>query len=84
MHLYCTFKKKQMITHNKDQIVVVKIFNDSLAANFAQNKLREEGIESFLADENVVGLNPLGGIELKIFSKDLEKAKKILSETKFS
>jgi len=84
MRLCCTFKKKQMITHNKDQIVVVKIFNDSLAANFAQNKLREEGIESFLADENVVGLNPLGGIELKIFSKDLEKAKKILSETKFS
>jgi hypothetical protein len=73
-----------MIKHNKDEIVVLKIFNDSLAANFAQNKLREEGIESFLVDENVVGLNPLGGIEVKIFSKDLQKAKKILSEIKYS
>ncbi len=69
-----------MITHNKDEMVVLKIFNDSLAANFAQNKLREEGIESLLVDEYVVGLNPLGGIELKIFSNDLKKAKKILSE----
>jgi hypothetical protein len=73
-----------MITHNTDEIVVLEIFNDSLAANFAQNKLREEGIESFLVDENVVGLNPLGGIEVKIFSKDLQKAKKILSEIKYS
>ncbi len=73
-----------MSTHNKDKIVVLKIFNDSLTANFAQNKLREEGIESFLVDENVVGLNPLGGIELKIFSRDLKKSKKILSEIKFS
>jgi hypothetical protein len=73
-----------MITHNKDDIVVLKIFNDSLAANFAQNKLREEGIDSFLVDENVVGLNPLGGIEVKIFSRDLQKAKRILSEMKFS
>jgi hypothetical protein len=73
-----------MITHNKDDIVVLKIFNDSLAANFAQNKLREEGINSFLVDENVVGLNPLGGIEVKIFSRDLQKAKRILSEMKFS
>ncbi len=73
-----------MITHNKDEMVVLKIFNDSLAANFARNKLREEGIEFLLVDENVVGLNPLGGIELKIFSNDLKKAKKILSEIKFS
>jgi hypothetical protein len=65
-------------THNDDEIVVLEIFNDSLAAGFAQNKLKEEGIESFLADENVIGLNPLGGIELKIFSNDLKRAKEIL------
>ena len=73
-----------MITHNKDETVVLKIFNDSLTASFAQNKLREEEIESFLVDENVVGLNPLGGIELKVFSRDLKKAEKILSEIKSS
>ena len=68
-----------MSAHNEDEIVVLEIFSDPLAAGFAQNKLKEEGIESFLADENVVGLNPLGGIELKIFSNDLERAKKILA-----
>ena len=68
-----------MNTHNEDEIIVLEIFNDSLTAGFAQNKLKEEGIESFLADENVIGLNPLGGIELKIFSRDLERAKKILA-----
>jgi hypothetical protein len=73
-----------MVTHNKDQIVVIKIFNDPLEASFAQNRLSEEGITSFLADENVVGLNPLGGIELKIFSNDTERVGKILSELKFS
>jgi hypothetical protein len=73
-----------MITHNKDEIVILKVFNGLLEANFVQNNLRNEGIESFLIDENVVGLNPLGGIELKIFSNDREKAEKILSEIKFS
>ncbi|HKB45064.1 MAG TPA: DUF2007 domain-containing protein [Chitinophagaceae bacterium] len=68
-----------MSTHSEDEIVVLEIFNDSLAAGFAQNKLKEEGIESFLSDENVVGLNPLGGIELKIFSNDIDRAKKILA-----
>jgi Putative prokaryotic signal transducing protein len=68
-----------MSTHNEDEIVVLKVFNDLLTAGFAQNKLKEEGIEAFLADENVVGLNPLGGIELKIFLKDMERAKEILA-----
>jgi hypothetical protein len=68
-----------MNKHNEDETVVLEVFNDSLTAGFVQNKLKEEGIESFLVDENVVGLNPLGGIELKIFSKDVERAKKILS-----
>jgi hypothetical protein len=68
-----------MKTHNEDEIVVLSVFNDSLQASLAQEKLKEQGIEAFLQDENVVGLNPLGGIELKIFSKDAERARKILS-----
>lgn len=69
-----------MNAHDKYETVVLEVVNDLLAAGFVQNKLKEEGIESFLVDENVVGLNPLGGIEVKIFSKDMEKAKKILSK----
>ena len=32
-----------------------------------QNKLEEHGITSSLTDENVLGLDPVSGIELKIF-----------------
>jgi hypothetical protein len=49
-----------------------------LLANIAQDKLKASGIESFLANENVAGLNPIGGIELKVFLKDKEAAEKII------
>jgi hypothetical protein len=42
--------------------------------------LKANGIDSFLENENPIGLNPLGGIELKIFAKDKEKAEKIIAE----
>ena len=64
----------------QDHTVVLSIYNNVVEANIAQEKLKESGIDSFLEDENVIGLNPLGGIELKIFSKDKETAEKILSE----
>lgn len=67
-----------MTTHNTDSIIVLKVFNDYADATFAQSKLTEAGIESFLEDENVAGLNPLGGVELKIFAKDVARATGIL------
>lgn len=63
----------------QDHTIVLTIYNDIVEANLAQEKLRAKGIDSFLEDENVMGLNPLGGIELKIFSKDKEAAEKILA-----
>ena len=64
----------------QDHTIVLAIYNDIVEANVAQEKLKVNGIDSFLENENVMGLNPLGGIELKIFSKDKEAAEKILSE----
>lgn len=64
----------------QDHTIVLSIYNDIVEASIAQEKLKANGIDSFLEDENVMGLNPLGGIELKIFSKDKEAAEKILSE----
>jgi len=64
----------------QDHTVVLAIFNDVVEANMAREKLRASGIDSFLENENVMGLNPLGGVELKIFSKDKEAAEKILTE----
>ncbi len=67
-----------MTTHNTDSIIVLKVFNDYADAGAAQSKLMEAKIESFLEDENVAGLNPLGGVELKIFAKDMAIAAGIL------
>lgn len=64
----------------QDKTIVLQIFNDILEATLAQAKLKENGIDSFLENENPIGLNPLGGTELKIFSKEKEKAEKILAE----
>lgn len=74
------YKSKKMGIQRNNKTIVLKIFNTSLEAGIAKSKLQAKGIESFLENENVVGLNPLGGIELKVFSKDLERAKKILSQ----
>lgn len=64
----------------KDHTIVLHIYDSILEANIAQEKLKANGINSSLEDENVMGLNPLGGIELKIFSKDKETAEAILAE----
>ena len=69
-----------MNTHNQDEIIVLDIFDDLGAASTAQNKLKEQGIESFIHDGNVLGMDPISGIELKIFSKDKQKAKNVLSD----
>ena len=63
----------------QDQTIVLQIFNDMVAATLAQDKLQENGIDSFFENENPIGLNPLGGIELKIFEKDREIAEKIIA-----
>ena len=64
----------------QDKTIVLQIFNDMLGATVAQDKLKANGINSFFENENPIGLNPLGGIELKIFDKDKEAAEKIITE----
>ena len=64
----------------QDKTTVLRIFNDMVEATAAQDKLKANGINSFFENENPIGLNPLGGIELKIFSKDKEQAEKIITE----
>lgn len=67
----------------EDKTIVLYTFNDMLEATLAQDKLNESGIESFLQNENVMGLDPVGGVELKIFEKDLEAATKLLPAKSF-
>lgn len=65
--------------NEENEIITLEIFKDFVKASFVKEQLDQNGIESFIEDENVVGLNPIGGVELKIFAKDLSKAKAILS-----
>ena len=62
----------------KDKTVILHIYNDLQEAQMIQDKLKENGIESYLENENVMGLNPVGGVELRIFEKDMEAARKII------
>ena len=63
----------------QDKTIILHTYNDMLEAKMIQDKLKENGIVSFLNDENVMGLDPVGGVELKIFEKDKEAAEKIIA-----
>jgi hypothetical protein len=63
----------------KDKTVILHTYNDLQEAKMIQDKLKENGIESYLEDENVMGLNPVGGVELRIFEKDITAAEKIIA-----
>ncbi len=63
----------------KDKTIILHTYNNLQEAMMIQEKLKENGIESYLEDENVMGLDPVGGVELRIFEKDLAAAEKIIS-----
>jgi hypothetical protein len=65
---------------NKGKTVTLHTYADALQAKMMQDKLKESGIDSFLNDENVLGMDPIGGVELKVFEKDKATAEKILRE----
>jgi hypothetical protein len=67
------------MTHEKGNTITLHTYNDMSEAKIIQDKLAANGIESFLNDENVMGLDPVGGVELKIFEKDREAAEKIIA-----
>ena len=67
------------MTQEKDKTIVLHNYNNMPQAKMIQDKLKENGITSFLNDENVMGLDPVGGVELKIFEKDKEAAEKIIT-----
>ena len=63
-----------------DKTIVRQTFSDLMQAKAMQHKLEEHGITSSLTDENVLGMDPIGGIELKIFEKDKEAALKLIDQ----
>lgn len=66
----------------QDKIITLYTFSDILEATLAKDALKTNGIESFLEDETSSGINPMSGVELKVFSKDKEEADTIIEEFK--
>ena len=58
--------------------MVLHTYNNLMEATIALGKLKTASIDCFLEDQNAMGLNPLGGVELKVFTNDKEKAEKII------
>jgi hypothetical protein len=68
-----------------DALTLIATFSHPFEAHLAKGKLESEGIEAFIADENIVGINWLysnlvGGVKLKVREEDKERALKILQE----
>ena len=68
-----------MKKHDHDETLILEVFDDLGAATTLQAQLKEQGIESFIHDNNVLGMDPIAGVEIRIFSKDLKKAKQVRS-----
>ena len=63
-----------------EEIITLYTFKDILEATLALQKLKDLGIDSFLEDTTASGINPMGGVELKVFLKDKQEAEKIILE----
>jgi hypothetical protein len=66
----------------KEEIITLYTFKDIVEATMALQKLKEAGIDSFMEDTTASGINPMGGVELKVFIKDKQEAEKIIMELK--
>ncbi|HEY8928111.1 MAG TPA: DUF2007 domain-containing protein [Mucilaginibacter sp.] len=68
----------------EDKIITFESYYDPMLAHIIRSRLEANGISCFIADENIIGANPLynnavGGVKLKIFEKDLERCREILA-----
>jgi hypothetical protein len=68
-----------------NDFVTIAIFDDYITANFEKQKLEENEVPCYLADENTITAkwilkNALGGIKLRVPNDYVEQAEKILAE----
>lgn len=68
-----------------NDFVTIATYDDYVAANFDKQKLDEQGINCYLADENTVAINwtlknALGGITLRVPGQQADEALRILNE----
>jgi hypothetical protein len=64
---------------SQDSTIVLHTYRDLAEASIIKGKLEANGITVSLNDENVLGMDPVGGVELKIFEKDRAEAERIIA-----
>jgi hypothetical protein len=69
---------------NEEQIVVLRTYYDPMLAHIIRTRLEESGIPCTV-DDNMMSVYPVysnaaGGIKLRVFQRDVEKAEAILAE----
>jgi predicted nucleic-acid-binding Zn-ribbon protein len=73
---------------NNIVLVTVATFPEAIEAHIYRNRLENEGIPSFIADENVVTNQPwhsiaYGGVKLRVRFQDQEKALALINEIRY-
>ena len=73
-----------LMNADDDKIITFESYYDPMLAHIVRSRLEANGIPCFIADENIIGANPLynnavGGIKLKVFEKDVERCREILA-----
>jgi Zn finger protein HypA/HybF involved in hydrogenase expression len=69
----------------ENEVVVLRVFENSIDANLARTKLEANDIQCFLTGENMTNLYPLQNknlfsVNLHVFQKDRKQAEDILNE----
>ena len=69
----------------EEPIITLATYYDPMLAQIIRTRLEDNDIPCFIADENMIGINPLynnalGGIKLKVFERDVERCRAILAE----
>ncbi len=78
-----------MLTYNRNELELCRIYQLDSEAHIAEAALAEAGIESVLDNEIFsriypIGFNTLGGIRLMVRHRDMERALGILDSLNFS
>lgn len=83
----CHIKALQMDDIDDKNLVIVATFDFGWQAHIAQGLLEAEGIASFIDNELFaslypIGFNTIGGVNLRVFAKDADRARQIIAESK--
>jgi hypothetical protein len=66
------------------EVLIVNTYNDPHLAHLDRAKLTDEGIESFIRDENIVTITPylanaVGSVKLFVAAEDIARARAVLA-----